>query len=185
MSLGTYYWGVLKRAAGPPFDRARRIHFSVVMAAEIILLAARLLLTPATSVTVQRVKDYGWTVPIAYLVLAFLWRLVQVPHQLHLETLAKIPDRTRADARDGLRRLMVDFDTNLIGYVQSHGAHNWEEEIKKWVAKVETFLDGLGSHYVERLRAIPNLFGGDIHRHILTALRHTRSLLDDVMSDYS
>jgi hypothetical protein len=72
MSLGEYYGHLAWRAFGPRFDRAGKIHFAVVMTVEVLLLAALLFLPPASAKMLEQMRAYGWTVALAYLIVAFL-----------------------------------------------------------------------------------------------------------------
>jgi hypothetical protein len=178
MSFGEYFWHLVWRAFGPRFDRARKIHFAVGMAAEVILLAA-LLFFPTSSVKMfEQIRAYGWTVAFLYLVVAFLIALGRESYELHLETLAKIPDRSRADIRDKLNWLIIDTK-RFSEHVDWAKAHHYRDNIGKWRERTEAGLREIGEAYAERFRAIPRLSGAN-HTETMKGLEAAQALLEDI-----
>src|SRR5258708_5874081 len=135
MSFGEYFGHLAWRAFGPRFDRARKIHFGIGMAAEVMLLGATLFLGPTSTKTFEGIRAYGWVVALAYLFVAFLIALAGESYELHLETLAKVPNKKRGDIRDRIRQLMLEGD-RLIEFQErseispyGHDALDWKNRI--------------------------------------------------------
>jgi hypothetical protein len=187
MPFVTYYSVVIRRAWHSAFDGARKIGFFVTIAAGILLLAARELLPEARSAVVRGIMEYAWIVPATYLVLSFGWRVLRAPYEIHLEMLAQIPDFTRAGAKDGLRKLMLEGE-NILSSMEQYRPNVMSHEMVMWRSEVERSLgEHLGEPYAKRFEAILGgcEFIGEEEFKVPTAMRTALEMLKDVMRQYA
>lgn len=158
MSLGAFYGSVFSRAWGRSFDRARKFGFWVTIAAGILLFIARYFLP--TSRPVNRVVEFAWTLPLAFLLLSFLWLLIREPYELYQEQTAalasaiqaKTSDITRSDSREKLSECLRTGQY-ILAAAKTDGIWLQEEQVRAWCTEVEEYLQTrLGTAYVVRFR---------------------------------
>ncbi len=105
MSLGAFYRLVFKRAWQGSFDRARKLGFLVTIAVGIVLFLAQFFIPPTDSsdlAQLEKAARLAWTVPLAVLILGFLWLVIRAPHQLFVEQENKLDDALKAVKKEGI-----------------------------------------------------------------------------------
>jgi hypothetical protein len=130
------YWRlVLERAFTGSWGLPERIE----LALGIVAGALQVFLPPVSYPLIGRLLAFLWAVPAVLLVWTFIKRLAGAPYEIHLETLARIPDPRKAEIRERLGALLRE-GREAIYNVNRDGLPVVSDSIITWLWNVSSFL---------------------------------------------
>lgn len=113
MTVWGFYRLVFKRAWERSFDRARKFWFLAAIGLGVLVLIARHYLSVLPSKWLNLVAEFAWTLPLAFLLLSFLWLVICAPYELYREKVAALdaalPVRMAAEKRAAIRDVLATF----------------------------------------------------------------------------
>ena len=140
MTFWDYWWLIAKRAWSEAVSRAKTFQFFLGPLAATVLADAFLTAPRELYPFLLRFIPFLGLATIAFFALAWGWMMIRVPHRLHLETLARIPDLKRADIRERLGVFLFD-GLRLAEEAQQHGMTDQVREgITNWIVEVSAYL---------------------------------------------
>jgi hypothetical protein len=185
VTLWAFYRLVLKRGLSGSWGLTERVE----LALGIIAGAVQFFYPPTRYPLVGTILAILWIVPSALLLWTVGRALILAPYQVHVDTLAKIPNIDRAVVRDRLGQLLIDGE-KVREDAECYGVNNFAEEILAWQHSVEKFLAvDLGKEYIARFRNIAHIDDRMIYdpeyQDVVRALKTGCNFLSDLIKEFS